>query len=119
MAKIKLPLVRRFQCAIICSERTKIGEDIEVDQAQKWVLTAELWSFLQKSKISISVYDCFFVPQRAFLVKPFYPRTLVAYTLGKKIRSPEAFSFLRNNSAKILNAHFPCKFTFLHFVLAV
>ena len=40
--------------------------------------------FRENQKIRFQFMNCFFVPRRAFLVKHVYPRTVVAYVLGKK-----------------------------------
>ena len=40
--EIELPLAKRFQRAIICPQRIKLAKLLNFDQAQKWVLTAEL-----------------------------------------------------------------------------
>ena len=48
----------------------------------------------------------YFGPRISFLLMSF-PQQFGSVPTGKKLRPSEAFSFLRNNSAKILNAHFP------------
>ena len=63
-------------------------------------------------KIFGIVYEFLLRPSWSFLADSFFPTSLVAYLLRKKLRSSEAFLFLRHNSAKILNAHFPIQIHF-------
>ena len=81
MAKNKLPLVRRFQRAIICPQRTNIGEDIEVWPRSKVSVNGRIMSFSQKIEKKWDSIYFFFVPWRAFLVKPSCPSAVVAPAL--------------------------------------
>ena len=93
----------------------KLAKILKFDQAQKLLFPAELHTyshFRKNRKFWFQFRNYFFAPRRAFLMEYFYPRNVVAYPLGKQVQSSEAFSFLRINSAKILNAYFPVQIHF-------
>ena len=74
----RLPLVRQFQRAIICHQRTQIGEAIEVLPSQNEAVPGEIIVIFAKIENFQDGIYFFFAPRRAFLLISSYSRTRVA-----------------------------------------
>ena len=96
MAENELPLVRQFQWPIICYQRTKIGEAIEVWPSPKVGVSGQSIVIIAKTELFEIVFIYFLRPLWSFCTDFFFLRSLVSsLPTGKKLLSSGAFSFLR------------------------
>ena len=118
MAKKELPLVIRFQHAIICHQRIKIGKAVEVWSRPKVGVNGQIIVIFAKIENFRDIIYLFSSPL-VDLSYWFFPRSLVAYLLGKNSGHLGPSRFWENKSPNLGKAISAYKSTFLHFVLAV